>query len=315
MGYAPRNVRKLKTGVFTEGYPGLPLSKLGLLTEDINAIDWHAPFDLEQARTELIALRDNVLKPLGLKLDAVVFGLEGESYADPATARKTVGFAAIGIPRRNARFAYAKQLAELVAEIIPAKYFVRKRVTLKGHFGAFKRKSKHQYAHLVACLLQLREETLLPNNILMLAETGCESAKEVIALLKKIGTDTFGANWDTANLKLWGVDYDNIAYGRALSKAGVLRGVHIKGGKLSDEPGIGWGSEIDPDDLTTIIEILLTSKCFDGPVIVEREMFLPVAGKKKPKRETPADKAAGLSRTLLSIGQINRAFQCFAKAS
>lgn len=310
-----RRTRKLSTGVFTDGYPGLPVGNLGLLTEEIRAIDWHAPLDLEQARTELIHLRDQVLKPLGLKLDAVVFGLDGESYADPATARKTVGFAAIGIPRRNARFAYAKQLAKLVAEIIPARYFIRKRVTLKGHFGAFKRESKHQYAHLVSCLQQLREETLLPNNILMLAETGCESAKEVIILLKKIGLDTYGANWDTANLLLWGVPFDNIAYGRALSKAGALRGVHIKGGLASSKPGITWGSEVDPNDLATIIEILLTSKCFDGPVIVEREMFLPAAGKKKARRETPADKAAGLSRTLRNVKQINRAFQRFAKAS
>ena len=293
-----RNLTEAPLGVFTEGWPGLQVNNLELLNQPIGSIDWHAPPDPKEARRSLTDLVRNVLTPRKLKLDAVVFGLAGESYADPQTARDTVGFAAPGSRRRAERFRYTKTLVELVSEVVPASLFVRGRTTLKGHFGAFDRENTKEFAHLLACLKSLKKSTLSPKNVLMLSETGCEPAKDVNDFLLELGTDTFGANWDTANLSLWGVSFDTLDYGRELAAAGTLRGVHFKGGQAPTTPGT-WGFEVDPSPelVAAVLSILARCQCFDGALTVEREKFLG------EQRETQAEKAAGLSATLQLILQ------------
>lgn len=286
-------------GVFTEGWPGLATDNLHLLTEETGVIDWHAPFDLTDARKKLVELVKTVLIPRNLKLDSVVFGLDGESYADPATARDTVGFAAPGADRRARRFQYTSTLVAMVAEHVPSSHFVRNRVTLKGHFGAFDKRRSTEYKHLLACLKNLRDRVLTQHNALILSETGCEPASEVIELLQQVGTDFFGANWDTANLQLWGVDFDTFEYARELAKAKVLRGVHVKAGQAPTRPG-EWGIEIDPtpEFLSRVFDVLKECPSFDGSPVVEREKFLG------DQRESQAEKAAGISATLKLIRQI-----------
>ena len=181
--------------------------------------------------------------------------------------------------------------------------FTRRQVTLKGHFGSFDRNSGQPYENLIGSLDLLRRQTLEPNDILFLAETGDEKSEDVIALINDIdGKKNFGANWDTANLSLWGVDEDPIEYGKALAQAGILRGVHIKGGTPPKKKE-NWGSEISPQkkDITKWLEVLRSADCFDGAVIVEREMFLPAVSGSEPKRETQFEKARGLKETLKLI--------------
>ena len=289
-------------GVFTEGYPGLAIRNLGLLTASIGAIDWHAPLDL----AELPEALDNllaVLKDRQLKLDAAVFGLPGEDYTTPAIARESVGFAAPGADRRAERFRYARQLIESVAKRIPADLFVRGIVTVKGHFGAFDSNNENEHRGLVAALRLLQSNTLAPKNAIMLAETGCEDAEEVVALIKQVslppGTTNLSSqpipasnrlfcNWDTANLALGGTGINSFQYANALISAGLLRGVHIKGGISPTKAG-EWGQEVDPapEFVAGVIATLEIGSCFDGAVIVERELFL------NGSRESQADKAAG----------------------
>ena len=73
---------KVPLSVFCEGFPGLELDNLELITHRIVAIDWHAP--LEQGEFDAAFQRlKKVLDERDLLLDAVVFGLPGENYADP----------------------------------------------------------------------------------------------------------------------------------------------------------------------------------------------------------------------------------------
>ncbi len=282
----------VRVGVFTNGFPGLQLGNIGMLGKAISAIDFHAALEIEAVKAELASLR-TVLEANDLLLDAVVFGLEGESYASPAEARGSVGFAAPGAERRTARVHYASELACRVSEILPGELFVRGRCTVKGHFGAFDRNNAGEYKHFVHTLRDLADQTLDPLGILMLAETGCEPADAVIDLVDELGSPNYACNWDTANLALWGAEVDNLGYARKLAKRNLLRGIHLKGGLPPSKPG-GWGTEIDPSAelIDAAVTICRDSAFFDGAFIVERELFLG------SQRETQEEKAAGLLRTL-----------------
>ena len=281
-----------KLGVFTEGWPGLQLRNLALIDEQFECIDWHAPLDEQQFPAAFDELESALLEHQ-LQLDSVVFGLPGESYASPAEARATVGFAAPGCERRASRFRYAKQLIEYSVSRLKPNQFVRGVPTFKGHFGAFDENQSSEYAHLVSCLRVLSNSVLDRLDALLLSETGCESADDICKLFALIGSKRLGCNWDTANLRLWDVDIDNAEYARTLTAAGLLRGVHIKGGMLPSTPGT-WGTEISPTLglIREAIELLQTCPCFDGGIIVEREIFLGDA------RETQVEKSAGLNEAL-----------------
>lgn len=292
------STRRFNLSVFCGYGPGLKLENLGLgliAPGSIKAIDFHVDIDPNVASGELEAL-PAILEEHGLLLDAIVFGLPDEKWDSPEIARANVGFAAPGTPRRLERFAYAKALAEKVAATLKPEHFTRGQLTLKGHFGAFNAAQENRYHNLCMGLQQLRAEALMPNNILMLAETGCEDAAAVIELINSVGADSYGANWDTANLALWGENIDNIEYGAALAEAGVLKGVHIKGGVAADTAG-AWGHEIEPDEalISSVLGVLDTASCFNGPITVEREMFLG------DQRESQAEKAAGLNNTLALV--------------
>ncbi|MFN8392793.1 MAG: hypothetical protein U0136_21045 [Bdellovibrionota bacterium] len=289
--------RDLKLGVFTEGWPGLELGNLHRLEEPIQVIDCHAPLELDQVDAALVRL-NRVLQEKDLLLDAVVFGLPGESYDSPAIALETVGFAAPGSERRAERFRYARTLFDLVSKRIPRERFVRRRLTVKGHFGGFHNLPDHELRHLGAGLGMLARQALEPHDGLMLAETGCEPASAVIEFINQFGFGRLACNWDTANLALWGAGVDNLEYARSLADAGLLRGVHLKGGRAPTVAG-AWGTEIDPGRalIQQVIELLMNCPEVDA-LIVERELFLG------DQRETQEEKAAGLSRTLSLVRDV-----------
>lgn len=293
-------MKKFERGVFCEGYPGLRLTNLDRLSEPIRAIDWHAPLEPTELPQALRALK-SVLVGRQLKLDAVVFGLPGERYDSPSIAKQNVGFAAPDAERRSERFRYATELLKAVTDELLPGLFYRGVVTLKGHFGAFEKDEGADYAHLRAGLKALSKR-LEAHHALLLAETGCEPAEAIIELVADVGSKQLGCNWDTANLQLWNAPDDNFAYAERLAAAGLLRGVHVKGGA---KPPAGardqWGTEVSPTEelIRRALTLLKSASCFDGPVTVERELFLG------DQRETQEEKALGLSQTLRLINKVD----------
>lgn len=106
--------------------------------------------------------------------------------------------------------------------------------------------------------------------IIILLETGQETAKDLRHFLEEISHPSIGVNFDPANMILYGKG-DPIEAVRIL--APWIKHVHIKDALKSDAPG-AWGSEV-PWGSGQVGEdaflSVLTETGFDGALAIERE--------------------------------------------
>lgn len=107
-------------------------------------------------------------------------------------------------------------------------------------------------------------------NIMLLLETGQETAKELRKFLKELDHPTVGVNFDPANMIL----YDK---GNPLEAVKVLapwvRHIHVKDATRTTKPGT-WGAEVpwgDGQVQSTAFLKTLEAIGFDGTLAIERE--------------------------------------------
>lgn len=248
-------------GVFTSIDAGLGVPLHVAKELGVETIQIHTPKPesrSEAHRAELLAR----LQDSGIQATAVFGGFAGESYADIPTTVATVGLVPPG-PRAE-RLEEMKKIADYAHGIgCPV-------VAL--HLGYVPHDTQSaEYQAVVAVTRELCEYVKNYGQNLHL-ETGQETAANLVQFIADVGTDNLFVNFDPANMILYGQG-DPI---EALQHLGSLvRSVHCKDAKWSDQPGVTWGQEVPLGEgdvgmerfLKTLKEIGYT-----GPLTVEREI-------------------------------------------
>jgi sugar phosphate isomerase/epimerase len=105
----------------------------------------------------------------------------------------------------------------------------------------------------------------------LLMETGQEEARALLSFMGSVGRDNIGANFDPANMILYGV-------GDPVEAVGLLKEqiahVHMKDANASSKPGQDWGEEVvlgtGEAEIPRIVSKLRACG-YAGPLIIERE--------------------------------------------
>lgn len=140
---------------------------------------------------------------------------------------------------------------------------------LSMHFGFIDNKNPVKAKTLIERTKMLADKAA-ENNVTLLMETGQESAEELGDFLEKLHHPALGANFDPANMILYGK-------GNPVEAVGILgpwiKHVHIKDGIQTKTPGT-WGSEVvwgkGEVDADKFLKALKNAG-FSGALAVERE--------------------------------------------
>lgn len=211
--------------------------------------------DESQRRDELARLRD-----AKLQLTAGMVGFPGEDYSSIASIRQTGGVMPDDLwPQRHELFHRALDLGkELGLDKITT------------HIGFIPSSADARYATILQRIEQIA--TLCSQrDIVLTMETGQERASELLQFLNDLPTKNVGANFDPANMLLYGS-------GDPIEAIGILgrhiHHVHVKDAIASDQPGIKWGDEVpfgsgqvDPHAFLNALK----NVNYQGPLVIERE--------------------------------------------
>lgn len=213
--------------------------------------------DLEEGsrRDELSKLRDSTLK-----LTAGMIGFAGEDYSTIAAIRQTGGVMPDDqwTQRRDLAFRAIDLANELGLDKITT------------HLGFIPSSADARYATVV----QRADEIATrcgESGIILTMETGQERANELLQFLNDLPAKNVGANFDPANMLLYGSG-DPIEAIKVLGRH--IHHVHVKDATVSDQPGIKWGNEVafgsgqvDPRAFLGA----LREVGYEGPLVIERE--------------------------------------------
>lgn len=254
-------MEKWPIGVFTSIDAGLGV-KLEVAHElGVPTIQLHAP--AKETRTDENAAQFIArLKQLGITLTAVFGGFEGESYADIPTTRNTVGL--VPPATRGARTQEMKEIADFAKKLgcdVAAL-----------HLGFIpEEKNDPLYAEIVTITQDVCDHCKSNGQALHL-ETGQESAAGLLQFIAAVGRDNLKANFDPANMILYGTGEPI----EAVKKVGKLVGsVHCKDGKWAANPGQEWGQETPLGEGDVGMENFLRALDeigYHGPLTIEREI-------------------------------------------
>jgi L-ribulose-5-phosphate 3-epimerase len=210
----------------------------------------------ESARnSELRLLRES-----GVTITAGQIGFPGEDYTSLISIRRTGGV----VP--DSTWPTRKELAiragRLAADLGVA--------GLSLHVGFLPQSNDPAYGPALARVCEIAEP-LAPLGVRLLLETGQETANELLQFLNDLRCQNVSANFDPANLLLYGV-------GDPLESVPVLgrhiQHVHLKDAVSSDQPGTKWGTEVDLGrGQVPMLQILdaLNDAGYAGPLVIERE--------------------------------------------
>jgi sugar phosphate isomerase/epimerase len=253
------SLRPMEIGVFVSGSNPLAsirkVKSLGLnnCQMGVPGAEWRTPERIAQIRK---ALADE-----GVSITCIFNGYPGESYADIPTIRATIGFvpsdlraARVAMTLENADFAKALDVSVVAAHI----GFVPEET------------SDERYTGIVAALRTVCDHCA-KNNQKFALETGQETAEILLRLIKDVGRDNLGVNFDPANMLLYGSG-DPID---ALGKVGkYVIGAHMKDGAMPETDGVlgteyplGQGKVGFPRFIGLLKELGYT-----GPLTIEREI-------------------------------------------
>ncbi len=248
-------------GVFTSIDAGLGVPLHVAKELGVNTIQIHAPKPASRTR-EHIAKLVAELQQTGIQATAVFGGFEGESYADIPTTASTVGL--VPLEFRDKRLDEMKKISDYARAISCP--------VVALHLGYVPHDtSTPEYQDVVEVTRELCKYVATNDQDLHL-ETGQESAPALVQFIEDVGTNNLFVNFDPANMILYGQG-DPI---EALQMLGSLvRSVHCKDAKWSDQPGITWGQEVPLGDgdvgmdryLKTLLEIN-----YYGSLTIEREI-------------------------------------------
>ncbi len=202
-----------------------------------------------------------MVKASGLPVTSVAAVYEGESYADVAAVRATVGL--LPPETRAARVEHTKRCGDF-AHAVGAP-------NLTSHIGYIPEDCDHpDYGALVKALQEICDY-LAPRGQSFCLETGQESAELLRGFIGEVGRDNLKVNFDPANMIMYGTG-DPIAALDVL--APWVAGVHCKdgvwpkaAGQLGEERKLGEGDVGIERFLVKLKEI-----GYQGPLIIEREI-------------------------------------------
>lgn len=254
-------MEKWALGVFASIDEGLGI-KLDVLKElGVPTVQIHAPSKEKRSRQE--AEKDLArLQAMGITPTAVFGGFAGESYADIPTTQKTIGL--VPPETRSERLAEMKEIADY------AQHMGVKIAAL--HLGFIPHDTSDPlYQDVVAVTRELCDHCQNNGQALHL-ETGQETAYGLLQFIQDVGRDNLFANFDPANMILYGSGEPI----EAVKKLGsYVRSVHCKDGKWSDRPGEEFGQEVPLGEGDVGMENFLRALDevgYTGPLTVEREI-------------------------------------------
>jgi sugar phosphate isomerase/epimerase len=195
----------------------------------------------------------------GLTIDSMFIGFDGQSYADPASAARTVGLAVPTL--RKHRLGVALACTE-VAQQLDAR-------SLATHLGHLPKTATADYADLLNTIHGLADACAARGKTLHF-ETGQEPAAILLRFLSDVGRPNVGVNFDPANFVLYATD-DPL---RAVEILGPwVRGVHCKDALPATEPDT-LGTDVPLGQGVVAFPRLLERLWafgYRGPWIIERE--------------------------------------------
>lgn len=248
-------------GVFTSLDAGLGV-KLEVAQElGISTIQLHAPSREHRTPDHAQELLRRT-RAAGITITAVFGGFEGESYADIPTVVRTVGL----VPRetRRERLQEMKEIADF-AHLLGVS-------VVALHLGFVPHDPADPlYREVLSVTRELCDHCRTHGQALHL-ETGQETAAALVQFIRDVGRDNLFVNFDPANMILYGSG-EPIA---ALEQLGPLvRSVHLKDARWSDQPGETWGAEVPLGQGQVGIETYLRTLNrlgYTGPLTIEREI-------------------------------------------
>jgi sugar phosphate isomerase/epimerase len=206
-----------------------------------------------------LALYVNAARASPLSIHSMFIGFDGQSYADRASAGRTVGLAVSTL--RAHRLGVALAYIELAQQLGAC--------SLSTHLGLLPPTSEPDYADLLTTVRDLADACAVAGQTLHL-ETGQEPAAILLRFLIDVGRANLGVNFDPANFVLYGSDEPL----QAVEILGAwVRGVHCKDalppatdGKLGTEVPLAHGVVDYPRLLQRLVAL-----GYRGPWIIERE--------------------------------------------
>jgi len=196
-----------------------------------------------------------------IKVTSVAAIYAGESYADVATVRRTVGL--LPAETRAARIEDTKLCADFTHEIGAP--------NVSSHIGYIPEDpADPDYTGLVSAVQQICDY-LQPHPMNFCLETGQETAKLLREFIGDVGRDNLKVNFDPANMIMYGTG-DPIEALALL--APWVRGVHCKdgdwpkaAGQLGEERRLGEG-EVGVERFVAKLKEI----GYEGPLTIEREI-------------------------------------------
>ncbi len=202
------------------------------------------------------------LDELGIEINVVFGGFEGEDYADIPTCQQTVGL--VPPETRAARTKEMKEIADF------AKLLGVDAVGL--HLGFIPHDTADPMYGEVLGVTQELCDHCQGNGQRVHLETGQESADGLLQFLADVERDNLFVNFDPANMILYGSGNPI----EALKKVGAhVRSVHCKDATWAANPGQQWGEEVALGDGEVGMEEFLRTLDelgYDGPLTIEREI-------------------------------------------
>jgi sugar phosphate isomerase/epimerase len=227
---------------------GLSVGQVGVLWRDIDS----------PAKRRALA---KLLQGSGIEWVTLFAAFDGESYADIAAVRDTVGLVPPGL--RAARLEITKKLSDFACEVgIPRFAF---------HVGCVPENPDDPAYTPIARMLRLLAGHCRFNSQHLCFETGQESADSLLRLIADTKESNVKVNFDPANMVLYGSGDPIEALGKL---AAHISTVHCKDGLRPAEPGklgvevpLGQGEVGFERFIARLREI-----GYEGPLCIEREI-------------------------------------------
>ena len=215
--------------------------------------------DAETSGAPLERIRETIART-GLKVPGGMVGFVGEDYGSIAAIRRTGGLTDPAVfPERLER---CRRWGDAQARM------GIKQVTV--HVGFVPEPQDAGYSDVLERVAKAAD-VFRAAGLTMGLETGQESGKVLVRVLKDLGRDHVSINFDPANFILYGSD-DPVAAAKALGKRVSM--AHMKDGIPSAQPGDVWGEDVPLGtgsvDFAAVLKALRKGG-FTGPLIVERE--------------------------------------------
>ena len=221
-------------------------------------IGYDAEADTAAARREIV----NTCRELGMRITTVFCGFSGESYADIATIRATVGL--VPAATRAERLEHIWTISEFAAAL-----GIRR---VGAHVGFIPSPRDPSYPGLVETVREICDQLGQSGQVFAL-ETGQETAvslRRFIADVQEGFRDNLRVNFDPANVILYGNDQPLDAFDLL---APWVDEVHCKDGIWPADPRyLGQEVPFGEGQVNVVAWVKkLLSVDFRGPLIIERE--------------------------------------------